>query len=78
MNPTKASVARARATELERIIGHPTLERRPGAPLFPINTYTEDVILADTRVTVESVLREKGDKFFDIRSAPLRLLMLDT
>ena len=60
MNPTKASVARARATELERIIGHPTLERRPGEPLFPINTYPEDVILADTRVTVESVLREKG------------------
>lgn len=54
-----SSDARAKATQLDRI-GLPGRERLPGQPLFPIHTYPEDVVMADARVVVESVLREKG------------------
>ena len=31
-----------------------------GAPLFPLHTYSDSTILADNRVVVERILREKN------------------
>ena len=56
--PTKSSTARTKAVEIAQS-GIPT-EKHIMTPLFKIDTYPEDSIMADSRLVVEKVLREKG------------------
>ena len=44
----------------DRSTGTGHLELPMGAPLFPLHTYSDSTILADNRVVVERILREKN------------------
>jgi hypothetical protein len=50
----------AEAERLHRLTGCGTLEVPIKTELFPINTYSDSAIMADNRVLVENILREKN------------------
>ena len=52
--PTVASTSKVREKEADELL------KRDGRPLFKLYTWSEDEIMADPRLVVENVLRERG------------------
>jgi len=60
---TKAWIEHAKVAEAERLhrlTGCGNIEMPLKSELFPLNTYSDSVILADNRILVENILREKN------------------